>query len=296
MRILLIGAAALLASASLAWGQVAPSLEQDPRFIANKAKLQAEAGPSAVAEAQRVFGGFATKLYWATALVEGRRGYCTGILIAKDAVLTAAHCACDGISRSVSFGRSPDGSIGALVKGAPVILGSCSDLSNPPDLALLFLRTPMAAPVVPWKFATSAQIDQASTARVVGYGRTSLADVSPRRFKMRADVPIASAACQGIVGGAADSDEYGCRAGAELVAGKIGSNIDTCKGDSGGPIFIPGPNHLTDPEDYYLAATTSRAIKKGRVCGDGGVYVRLDTPEVQRWLVQNGITPTFAGP
>jgi hypothetical protein len=61
------------------------------------------------------------------------------------------------------------------------------------------------------------------------------------------------------------------------------NGVDTCKGDSGGPLYMHGKDgKLT------LVGLTSR--KRGGsgapYCGDGGVYVNLTEPHVVKWINQ----------
>jgi secreted trypsin-like serine protease len=57
-----------------------------------------------------------------------------------------------------------------------------------------------------------------------------------------------------------------------MVAGHRGLLLDSCRGDSGGPLYIRN----TDGE-YFLIGATSRGIRDSfTTCGDGGIYVRVD--------------------
>jgi secreted trypsin-like serine protease len=76
----------------------------------------------------------------------------------------------------------------------------------------------------------------------------------------------------------------------ELGAGGMG--IDTCPGDSGGPMYL-----LTDMGNF-LAGVTSRSYDNARyACGDGGIYGRPD--KIVDWIeeqtqakIARGPTPT----
>lgn len=81
---------------------------------------------------------------------------------------------------------------------------------------------------------------------------------------------------------------YDCRRGGELVAGAPIYNRDTCTSDSGGPVYVLGPDG-----QYYLAGVTSRPVHRAlRPCGDGGIYTQV-TDAVQ-WLSKIGVPIVIA--
>jgi endonuclease G len=70
--------------------------------------------------------------------------------------------------------------------------------------------------------------------------------------------------------------KYRCKKNIELVAGHRGIRRDTCRGDSGGPLYIQ-----SDEGTYRLLGVTSRGLKDfdhfpPQPCGNGGIYVRAD--------------------
>ena len=74
------------------------------------------------------------------------------------------------------------------------------------------------------------------------------------------------------VKGKADATVYGCHSGKELVAGKPLLLHDTCRGDSGGPLYIADKKGK-----WVLAGVTSRGTNLSTtMCGDGGTYTRVD--------------------
>jgi secreted trypsin-like serine protease len=72
--------------------------------------------------------------------------------------------------------------------------------------------------------------------------------------------------------------------GREFALRDIGSSapIDTCGGDSGGPVIIIGSQ--TDALVYHLVGITSRPFNPNGNCGDGGIYGKVGTDEVIDWL------------
>jgi len=57
--------------------------------------------------------------------------------------------------------------------------------------------------------------------------------------------------------------------GGELAAGGMG--IDSCNGDSGGPLYL-----LTDYGTFLVGVTSRGYTTSTKPCGDGGIYVRPD--------------------
>ena len=66
--------------------------------------------------------------------------------------------------------------------------------------------------------------------------------------------------------------QRGCRADYEIVAGHRGLLRDSCRGDSGSPLYVEA-----EDGSYILLGATSRGEwASDYVCGDGGIYVRVD--------------------
>jgi hypothetical protein len=87
------------------------------------------------------------------------------------------------------------------------------------------------------------------------------------------------------------SSSSGCNAAAmpdgELGAGGMG--IDTCPGDSGGPMY------LTTSYGNFLAGATSRGYSNAQFdCSEGGIYERPD--KIVDWIEQAAGVPVERGP
>jgi secreted trypsin-like serine protease len=107
---------------------------------------------------------------------------------------------------------------------------------------------------------------------VVGFGTTDVHATQGFGVKRKTDVPIVSQGCRGTVNGKSDATVYGCHRDREIVAGKPLFLHDTCKGDSGGPFFVQDKKGK-----WLLAGVTSRGTDIAlTMCGDGGLYVRVD--------------------
>jgi Trypsin len=118
----------------------------------------------------------------------------------------------------------------------------------------------------------------------LGYGYTETHSVGQL---MQGTIPVASAGCVEPV-----LRPY-CLPYAEMVLtsrGTAGRQNDTCKGDSGGPVFLVGD------DKYKLVAVTSRPAPflqpdPSLQCGGGGIYEILARQVVQDWFDANGVLP-----
>lgn len=193
---------------------------------------------------------------------------CTGTLIAPNVVVTAGHCA--DFATRVFFGHDVT-QPGKIVRVKKRVRHPKYRQGKRNDLMVLLLEDKVES-VKPRKLAAKTVIDKATDGGVIGFGNTDPMGMFGYGVKRFVDVPVASPACRGKTDGQDDSMAYGCDAGLELVAGRPLLERDSCKGDNGGPFYVPGKN-----EQWFLAGATSRATDSAmNNCGDGGVYVRMD--------------------
>ncbi|MGH9350537.1 MAG: trypsin-like serine protease [Vicinamibacterales bacterium] len=259
-------------------------VDQDERYRKNLAAMLQDTS-------EKIWGGVRVRPgeYADAVAVQGNGGICTGTLIAPDAVITAAHCYCAGVTQRVVIGSSTTSGESVKVARSVSRLSCPVDLSTMPkgDLALLFLERKVSA--TPRRLARGEWINEAVSVRAVGFGRTEDPVDEPTGIKRQVDVPVASPHCNGHVntgsGPIADASYYGCGAGVEIVAGMPLLDRDSCNGDSGGPVYIRRPDGRE-----FLAGATSRAVVRAglRPCGDGGIYARVDGPAVE-WMRQQGV-------
>ena len=121
--------------------------------------------------------------------------------------------------------------------------------------------------VTPRHIAQGPEV-RAEKATLAGFGRIDFNGTFGFGIKRKVEVPITSLGCSSND----DVNNFACRQGIEIVAGHRGLSKDSCRGDSGGPLYILGEN------GHYLLGATSRGITgpNTRVCGDGGIYTRVD--------------------
>jgi V8-like Glu-specific endopeptidase len=203
----------------------------------------------------------------------GDEARCTGTLVAPTIVITAGHCynPIDQLPDNVLIGTSSlarprDGETIAIKHGY-----AYPNATNTEDVTVLVLAK--ASSRKPRKIATGwARIDIANGAAIslVGFGAVnSLGDQYVNELQ-EARSMITDFDC---------SASPGCNAAAqpagELGAGGLG--IDTCPGDSGGPLY------LATSYGTFLAGVTSRSYDDADVaCSEGGIYARPD--KVIAWI------------
>lgn len=237
---------------------------------------------------------------------------CTGVLIDSDAVLTAGHCACGtDYTFGIPVGRSGPSVKTYGAKGYPQLYPgfSCqASLNNQQarDLSLMHFndKVPDRAP----RIAHLLDVQQGTITRklaVIGFGR----DENGRLPSLPniAQVPVFSFFCSS--GMAARSPCKPFREFALSVAG-LGSataKVDTCEGDSGGPVFAfrrilasddpdnAPPAGQPERQENVLVGITSRAMQgvdniPGLNCGGGGIYTAVGNSDVINWLMRQGVS------
>lgn len=245
---------------------------EDPRYLRNARELARKTRRNL-----RVLGGSNVKAKQfpdCVAVGNDRQWGCTGTLIAPDVVLTAGHCADFATRIFVGNDVSRKGNEYPVRKR---IRHPKYNKGKRNDIMVLLLERKVAG-VPPRRIAKSTIINSAKDGRVVGFGATDPNGMFGYGRKRQTDVPIASSSCEGTVNGEEDQFAYGCDPDLELIAGKPLLERDTCSGDSGGPFYVAGPSGA-----WLLAGATSRATDSAvNVCGDGGVYVRVD--RYRKWI------------
>jgi endonuclease G len=216
----------------------------------------------------------------------GDRPRCTGTLVAPTVVLTAGHCF-DALAPPLpdhvligtsSLARPGEGETIPIRHGA-----AFPDASSSEDVAVLVLERPST--LAPRKIATGwARIDIVNGALVslVGFGAVNKRGDEFVDELQEATSTITDFDC---------SQSSGCNAAAqpagELGAG--GNGIDTCPGDSGGPLY------LVTHYGTLLAGITSRSYDDAVFpCSEGGIYGRPD--KIIDWLETTAGVTVSRGP
>ena len=227
---------------------------------------------------------------------EGRPSICSGLYISTFYVLTAKHCTChtngylvtndvDMLSNSASW------QVAALAGsrlGAPCNSISDLNLAEGNDLALLKLASPL--PMGPHgectRFNMTDQImiegnwltTPLKVVRVSGFGRDP-ASVGSQEMRREGRITVNSLTCKNAV-----AAQLGCVEVREFIAGARQSAptaVDSCGGDSGGPVFVADAQGAMTP-----IGAVSRALpgQPSSSCGGGGIYTHYGRTDVLAWL------------
>src|SRR5262245_17645179 len=191
---------------------------------------------------------------------------CTGTLVAPSVVLTADHCRKSfGTVEAIVGTSNLDGQEGERIAVKRQV--GYPDGQNSYDVALFILDHPSTRPPRPLATGwTRFEILDGAAVAIVGFGAIDPDGAQYISQLQEAESVITDADCS--------NDGVGChtsiRPDGELGAG--GDGIDSCKGDSGGPLY------LLASYGTFLVGVTSRGYENVTtpVCSQGGIYTRPD--------------------
>lgn len=215
-----------------------------------------------------IVGGHSSEpgAYAATgALVRGLTYRCTATLIAPDVAVTAAHCLADQGFGDFSFTLDPDLSDGPddLI---PVLVyhqhpdfqvdgAELADIGKRNDVGVIILAEPIEGVAVE-ELDAGDQLASAATAlttgmelALCGYGREQWSEAGTAGVKRDAVVFV------DLI------DAW------ELKT--TGEDPQPCRGDSGGPLFVPAG------DGRRIAGLVSRATGSSSMCNTGAIYTRV---------------------
>lgn len=219
---------------------------------------------------------------------------CTGTFVGYNTVLTAAHCAC-GVAGSYRVFIADEGipkrqfrqGDYLTLDGEPISFnpaGCAGPITPGRDLALLRVFIPSGelpfcgkkrcpSPGNDTVLDLSREIQSTTNLIIVGFGYTETRSIGS---KMEGTIRARSLYCL-------PGDSYlGCEPFAEFILADASRRVDTCNGDSGGPVFFKRNGR------EQLIAVTSRGVRSpgadGSQCGQGGIYTLLGRKSVRAWL------------
>eukprot|EP00804_Cyclotella_cryptica_P010938 CCRYP_016682-RD/>CCRYP_016682-RD protein AED:0.25 eAED:0.25 QI:250/1/1/1/0.75/0.66/9/1392/415 len=235
---------------------------------------------SSFAKQTRIIGGDETedgRYPYAVALTKhGDKFFCGGSLIARDVVLTAAHCM--GGSYSVSIGRHAlaDNSTGEEIPmQQEIIHPSWDQYTDEYDFALVLLSRPTtssSSSIVALNPGNPALPQDGAMVRTMGWGDTTLDDETKvvSDVLMAVDVQVISNdECSAVKGtDGMYTNNYANYIFPSMIC-TLTPGSDACQGDSGGPLIIPG----SDASEDIQIGIVSWGIGCARIFP--GVYSRV---------------------
>lgn len=250
-------------------------------LLASLAAGCVEPGAESAARESAILGGQpapAGKWPDLAAVNRGGEQFCTGTLVAPTVVITAAHCILSSLDSvmldATSLDRPEDGEVIAAARIME------SELA---DIGVIVLERAAATP--PRPLATgwaAADVQNGDAVTIAGYGAQDETGTVYGPELREAVTTVTDADCL---------EKEGCEAelapGGELGAGGMG--VDTCYGDSGGPLY------RDTGYGTFLAGVTSRSYDDATIdCSQGGIYVRPH--KFAAWVEEVAGVPVLRGP
>jgi secreted trypsin-like serine protease len=252
------------------------TLGHEPSGAANRGDLEPKVvGGTPVADGTYPFMAFLDITY-----MNGSGGRCGGTLIARDSVLTAAHCVRHARRVFLTVGRTVISESRGQVRSVRYAFTHPRynfKKSNAYDAAVLKLRSPVKG-IKPIKLATAKQngLEQPGhTLKAAGWGSRSEGGNLQFSDRMRVvSLPVVS---DRTARRAYSSQPPVLRYFPSLMVAAGAKGKDACQGDSGGPLFNPGST-----------STQVGIVSYGIGCAEAGfpgVYTEINNPSVRTFIV-----------
>jgi Trypsin len=175
-------------------------------------------------------------------------GYCSGLVVAPDAVLTAAHCVPPGAAVKVHYRDAANQPIlldtAEVVRSPAYRANAIKTRQRSIDLALIRLPVPLPQPFTAAAYGDGGSPAVGTAYRLAGFGLTREGDAASSGH-LRLAKGVARAPLSNILLWARDPDDHGAGA---------------CTGDSGGPVFA-------EQTDRAVALMVWSAGKGAAQCG-----------------------------
>lgn len=197
-------------------------------------------------------------------------GACTGTLVRKRWVLTAAHCLTGTSGAAVALRTTRLADLrrrNIYAADAAAVAPSYKPNQGRNDIGLLRLARP--ANVTPIKLAGArddARVGDGTAAKIVGWGVTDGAGTQTDRLRHGRVTVGGNGACRAVFGSL-------WRGGRMLCAGS--ATTDACYGDSGGPLLVRGPHR-------WLQHGVTSFGDVDCATGDASVYTRVSA--LRPWI------------
>ncbi|MEO0339420.1 MAG: trypsin-like serine protease, partial [Bacteroidota bacterium] len=194
--------------------------------------------------------------------------FCTGVLIHRRIVLTAAHCSIRQINTVALNCEDEDVLVDAEIipTNRPRNHPNYSTTGGLYDISVLILKEPSNIP--PVKIASTEQLNQANKTTLVGFGTNTASADSGLGIKREAEVDITHIRRSSEDNLDVAEINLDFESDLEFVAG--GGGVDSCRGDSGGPAYI-----MVNGNRELAGLTARVAGRPTTLCGEGGVYTRV---------------------